>query len=173
MPHETAIDLSDWKEYGRNGFVYPLARVVRNERFLYYERRFVDHPRVDFFASVICPEQRFKASRYYSKGRPYRYLWYIDIVEADWIASDRLHVTDLYLDVVQYPDRSGYSILDIDEFREAMENETITAAQVAVALRGLETVCAAFDASRGHFAPYVQRLMGSEPFGPAAPESSQ
>lgn len=166
MPHETAIDLDVGKEFGRSGFIYPLSRVIRNEQYLYYERQFIDHPRVDFFASVVFPGLQFKASQYYSKGRPYRYLWYIDIVEAAWESPNRMHVTDLYLDVIQYPERSGYTVLDIDEFREAIEHKAISEAQVITALRGLENVCGAFDANRGHFLPYVQRLMGSETFGP-------
>lgn len=166
MPHETAIDLDVSKEFGRGGFVYPLARVIRADRYLYYERRFLDHPRVDFFASVVVPELNFKASQYYSKGRPYRYLWYIDIAEAAWESPNRLRITDLYLDVVQFPDRTGYTVLDIDEFREAIEQKSISEAQVIAALRGLENVCGAFAANRGQFSPYLQRLMGIEAFSP-------
>lgn len=168
MPHETAIDLDVQKEFGRSGFVYPLTRVIRNERYLYYERQFIDHPRVDFFASVVVPESGFKASQYYAKGRPYRYLWYIDIVEAAWDTPNRLRVVDLYLDVVQFPERSGYTVLDIDEFREAIEHKAITETQIISALRGLETVCGAFDANRGHFLPYLQKLMNGEGFRFAA-----
>ena len=166
MPHETAIDLDVEKEFGRSGFIYPLSRVIRNDQFVYYERQFIDHPRVDFFASVVFPGLQFKASQYYSKGRPHRYLWYIDIIEAGWDSPNRLRVTDLYLDVVQFPERSGYTVLDIDEFREAIEHKAITETQVSSALRGLETVCGAFDANRGQFSPYLQRLMGIEAFDP-------
>lgn len=166
MPHQILVDLDAGKEHGRSGYVYPLSRAVRRDEFLYYERPFIGHPRIDFTASVVFPGLQFKASRYYSAGRPYRYLWYIDIIEASWESPSLLRVTDLYLDVVQFPERSGYTVLDIDEFREAFERREITDAQVVAALRGLETVCGAFDANRGQFAPYLQRLMGADAFGP-------
>lgn len=164
-PPQVVLDLQANKEYGRHGFVYQLKRVVQNDAYLYYERDFVDHPRTTSIESVVFPGLNFKATRFHNiSGAPHPFEWYVDMVDAQWESPQRLRVVDLYLDVIQRRERSGCTVVDIGEFREALAAGSITPMQVQLALAGLETVCRAFDANRGQFTPYLRRLMAGAGF---------
>lgn len=164
-PLQSVIDLSANKEYGRHGFVYDLGRTLRGGDFLYYERDFVDHPRTVSLEAVVFPSLNFKATRFHNISQsPHPFEWYIDMVDASWESPDRLLVVDLYLDVIQRRERSGCTVVDIGEFREAMAAGSLTQAQVQIALAGLDTVCRAFDANRGQFSPYLRKLMVGQGF---------
>lgn len=105
-----------------------------------------DHPSHFRVVSFLFPRQGFRASLYYRRNdRPFD--WYIDVVSV----AERdggVYITDLYLDVLVY--KTGhYKVIDIDEFRAAIERGYLTQEQIVTALKGLENICEGLH--RNHF----------------------
>jgi protein associated with RNAse G/E len=98
-------------------------------------------PKCNFSHGCSCYflKKGFKISKFYQKDNSLLY-WYCDIVDyTREEESNSLIVTDLLVDVVIYP--SGMQkVVDLDELADALDDGLITAEQLKMALRRLNSL---------------------------------
>lgn len=64
--------------------------------------------------------------------------WYVDLVDLVDLGDDRFEVRDLYVDFVIPPTGRRYEVLDLDELADAMEDGSLSPAQVSGVLRNAQ-----------------------------------
>lgn len=93
-------------------------------------------PRADIHngISVYYIKEGFKISKIYNEHNELVY-WYCDIIETVYEADTNSYIFhDLLIDIIIYPDRH-VEVVDLDEFADFTEQQTLPATHLAKALR--------------------------------------
>lgn len=118
---------------------------LTNDEILYFDERVIVtkwnalHPKKDLHHGYSCYFLRegFKVSKFLYENDDLLY-WYCDIMDYEEKKEDNAWIfRDLLADVIVLPD--GFvKVVDLDEFEEALENNSITVADVKKALKSLD-----------------------------------
>ncbi|MCR4891051.1 MAG: DUF402 domain-containing protein [Lachnospiraceae bacterium] len=121
--------------------------LLKDDRILYADDRIIVtawktlHPKKEFSHGYSCYfiKENYKVSRFLRKDGSLIY-WYCDIVDYDIDPEENSYIVkDLLADVIVEPD--GFvRVLDLDEFEEALEAESLSVMDVRKALRALSSL---------------------------------
>lgn len=89
--------------------------------------------------SVYFLNKGWKVSRILQHDGSVRY-WYCDIVETTYDKSSNAYIfNDMLIDVIIYPD-NHVEVVDMDEFADALDNNTISLTSATSALRATDSL---------------------------------
>jgi len=118
---------------------------LKDDEILYYDERVIVtkwkalHPKKDLHHGYSCYFLRegYKVSKFLYENDDLLY-WYCDIMDYEEKKDENAWIfRDLLADVIIMPD--GFvKVVDLDEFEEALENNSITVADVKKALKSLD-----------------------------------
>ena len=117
---------------------------LKDDEILYHDDKIIVtawrtlHPKDEFDHGYSCYflDKNYKVSRFLRPDGSLLY-WYCDIVDYEYDEKEDSYIfRDLLADVLVFPD--GFvKVIDLDEFEEALEADSLTGPDVRKALRSL------------------------------------
>lgn len=86
----------------------------------------------------VLPDEGVQLTQPNTFTGPYEGGWYIDLIELEHQAPNRLVVHDLYVDILIPPDGARYDVLDLDDLADAIQSNTIDTPTAAKVLRNTQ-----------------------------------
>lgn len=127
-----------------SGRIYHVdRRLERCGNTVYLDRNYIRHASISGVRSILLPEQNIWAMFFEGHGGEAPLNCYMHMCRV-LDEGETITVEDLYLDVLIQND-GHWQLVDVDEFRKAVESGELSAEQVAAALHGLENACRLVD----------------------------
>ncbi len=121
--------------------------LLKDDEILYHDENIIVtkwrtlHPKHDLDHGYSCYflKEGYKVSKFLYRDDTLIY-WYCDIIDYTYEESDHSYrFRDLLADVIVYPD--GFvKVVDLDEFKKALEEELLTVQDVISALSSLDSL---------------------------------
>lgn len=132
----------------------------RRDGNIYMDRTYVRHPSISRARSMILPNHHLWVMFWEGHGAPHEQVCYMHMA-AIRDEGATVVIEDLYLDVVVGRD-GRWSLLDIDEFRQAVASGELSTVQVQTALEGLENACRLVQTAGVDIEAHLRRTLSRE-----------
>jgi hypothetical protein len=122
---------------------YSIGELQVYRNYLHYKRNYINHPYHEHIEYHLFPEENigiYTLTQYqnvtFDKSELYKY--YVDMVSVEKV-NDRWIIKDLFLDFIVKCDGNHY-VVDIDEFKDAINETQLDKKDISSALAGLDNV---------------------------------